>query len=84
MTYELKGGEEWCDGVLFGWTGEECPECKGYGQAYRRELDADGSCKDCAGTGEKWGRMPKQPTELPTTGDSSAGLIPQVPKDQSV
>lgn len=59
MTYQLKGGEEIRDGVLFGWTGAEHAECGGHG------VDNENNrCDGCAGTGEEWGRMPVQPPEL--------------------
>ena len=58
MTYQLKGGEEWRDGKLFGWTGAVCSRCKGTGDAFG---DLRYLCNHCAGTGEEWGVMPVQP-----------------------
>lgn len=51
--YKLKGGEEWRDGKLYGWTGLDCPTCKGKGEHYDFIR-----CDDCGGTGEQWGLMP--------------------------
>ena len=56
VSYQLKGGEEWRDGVLYGWTGRSCTTCNGGGE------DAEThACRGCAGTGETWGVMPVQP-----------------------
>jgi hypothetical protein len=60
MTYKLKGGEEWRDGKLYGWTGQDCQTCKGHGVD-----DENHRCTYCAGTGEKWGLMPIQPEVMP-------------------
>lgn len=62
MDYQLKGGEEWRDGLLYGWTGLKCKPCKGHGQRYSEMHDNDAACPDCGGTGEEWGLMPVQPT----------------------
>lgn len=59
MAYQLKGGEEIRDGVLFGWTGLDCGTCNGHGVD-----DENNRCNCCAGTGELWGRMLIQPAEL--------------------
>lgn len=67
MTYQLKGGEEIRNGVLFGWTGAKCGTCDGYGEAFGDRLGS--VCKGCAGTGEHWGLMPVQPAELLTPAD---------------
>lgn len=61
MAYELKGGEEWIEGILHGWTGNLCKACKGYGEAYEPVRDADGPCRACSGTGDEYGIMPVQP-----------------------
>jgi hypothetical protein len=61
MTYQLKGGEEVRDGVLFGWTGAKCSTCHGTGESMNILGRA---CVRCAGTGEQWGRMPVQPPEF--------------------
>lgn len=63
MTYQLKGGEEIRDGVLFGWTGAKCAKCDGCGETSGDRLEGH-ACKGCAGTGEHWGHMPVQPAEL--------------------
>lgn len=60
MTYQLKGGEEVRSGILFGWTGQPCPDCHGCGE----DRDAR-ACRGCGGTGELWGKMPIQPADLP-------------------
>ncbi len=59
--YTLKGGEEWRDGKLHGWTGRKCSACKGLGERYISYRDRDCACPDCGGTGEEWGLMPVQP-----------------------
>lgn len=65
MTYKLKGGEEWRDGKLYGWTGRVCPSCHGKGEVMDENDVGIGtkSCAACAGTGEEWGLMPEQPNE---------------------
>lgn len=63
MTYQLKGGEEWQDGVLHGWTGRKCEACKGHGERYNQMCDSDARCMNCGGTGDEWGVMPVQPAE---------------------
>jgi DnaJ-class molecular chaperone len=56
MTYQLKNGEEWQNGKLYGWTGKDCPKCQGHG------IDNENwTCGACGGTGEEWGLMPEQP-----------------------
>lgn len=61
MTYQLKGGEYVSNGVLYGWTGELCPACRGTGEG-----DAgDCPCAECGGTGEQHDVMPNQPLDLP-------------------
>lgn len=62
MTYQLKGGEEVRNGKLYGWTGHDCSTCKGTGE---NNDDIPSACKNCGGTGEEWGLMPEQPTDLP-------------------
>jgi hypothetical protein len=60
MAYQLKGGEEWINGVLHGWTGNKCPSCGGHGEKH------DGStCNECGRTGDEWGVMPTQPAPVP-------------------
>jgi hypothetical protein len=61
MTYQLKGGEEIRDGVLFGWTGALCKVCEGAGEPINTDRH---TCPACAGTGEEHGRMPVQSVEL--------------------
>ncbi len=63
MAYQLKGGEEIRDGKLFGWTGNLCGACGGYGEQHNCE-NGPVRCDACAGTGEEWGFMPAQPTDL--------------------
>lgn len=65
MTYQLKGGEEWRDGKLYGWTGRDCDECRGTGENDAIDYH-DGyrlACSACSGTGEEWDLMPVQPSE---------------------
>lgn len=59
MAYQLKGGEEIRNGVLFGWTGAKCKTCNGHGVDNENH-----TCTNCAGTGDEHGRMPVQPPEL--------------------
>ena len=56
MAYALKGGEQWHDGQLYGWTGRKCEPCRGNGNRYVR-------CVSCGGTGDEWGLMPVQPID---------------------
>lgn len=65
MTYELKGGEEICDGILYGWTGLDCVDCNGTGDAAAQYALPVTSCLSCGGAGGAWGRMPIQPKDLP-------------------
>lgn len=60
MRYQLKNGEEVRNGVLSGRTGEDCARCRGTGEDNEAR-----ACPDCAGTGERWGRMPRQPADAP-------------------
>jgi len=62
--YQLRPGEEVRDGVLYGWTGNDCSDCKGTGQRYCETRDREAACVNCGGTGEYWGVMTKQPTNL--------------------
>ena len=64
MAYELKGGEEWQDGHLYGWTGAKCERCRGTGQTYTQGDDFDRACAGCGGTGDAWGLMPHQPAAV--------------------
>jgi hypothetical protein len=64
MIYQLKGGEEWRDGKLYGWTGRVCLECDGTGEI---SGEGEGRCMKCGGTGEEWGLMPVQPATEPAT-----------------
>ena len=61
MSYVLRGGEEWVDGVLHGWTGRKCPRCDGHGVIYSPGLDNEARCPACGGTGDEYGVMPHQP-----------------------
>lgn len=56
MTYQLKDGEEWIGGKLYGWTGCECKKCGGTGGG-----ESGWRCGNCGGTGDEWGLMPVQP-----------------------
>lgn len=56
MAYDLKGGEEWVEGILHGWTGKKCSACGGCGETNERKL-----CNNCGGTGDDYGVMPIQP-----------------------
>ena len=58
--YELKHGEYVKGGKLYGWTGEKCGNCGGYG-----EIEDARACSSCAGTGEQHALMPVQPASLP-------------------
>ena len=60
MSYQLKGGEEWRDGKLYGWTGRDCPKCHGSGEIMIGQFDC-APCPECGHTGEEWGLMPVQP-----------------------
>lgn len=62
MSYQLKNGEEMRDGVLFGWTGENCAKCKGTGEDFSDQNAPYTTCRSCGGTGEAWGRIPVQPS----------------------
>ena len=62
MGYDLKGGESWIDGLLHGWTGRECPICKGQGLASGDYVERP--CLGCGGTGEEHGLMPIQPSDV--------------------
>lgn len=72
VTYRLKGGEEIRSGLLYGWTGAKCPRCDGNGEIAETDNEDEGdpwtsNCAACAGTGDEWGLMPDQPTDLPRT-----------------
>jgi len=62
MTYQLKNGEEIRNGKLYGWTGNDCPNCKGTGEDYSDQNYR--TCGHCAGTGEEWGLISIQPDNL--------------------
>ena len=56
-----KGGEEWLEGKLYGWTGGECQRCDGTGEDAGHKHLPGYRCGGCGGTGEGWGLMPTQP-----------------------
>jgi hypothetical protein len=64
MTYELKNGEEIRDGQLYGWAGHNCLNCGGTAEDFSDENAPWTTCRYCGGTGEHWGLMPVQPTDL--------------------
>lgn len=43
-----------------GWTGRQCPECHGTGEADEQE-DGRRACPACAGTGDEYGELPDEP-----------------------
>jgi DnaJ-class molecular chaperone len=64
MAYQLKGGEEIINGILFGWTGRECSACNGTGECDDSHFGGLRTCQSCGGTGGEWGRMPEHPKDL--------------------
>jgi DnaJ-class molecular chaperone len=65
VTYKLKAGESIVGGVLYGWTGAQCSDCRGHGEVFDKKAGVDTVCKGCGGTGDEYGRMPVQPSDLP-------------------
>jgi hypothetical protein len=76
--YELKAGEEIRDGKLYGWTGRDHAACNGTGEDFSDANAPYTKCDGCGGTGEEWGLMPEQPSDLQMTIASTllAGRLP--------
>lgn len=49
------GAERRPDGTLRGWTGRNCPRCKGTGEDFSDANAPHVSCRACGGTGEEYG-----------------------------
>lgn len=59
-TFEvLKFGQIRVHGTLHGWTGNDCPKCKGTGEDFSDENAPRTSCGWCGGTGDEHGPIPE-------------------------
>lgn len=51
---------KFCIGIQ-GWTGKDCPSCRGCGEKLDKNFGIDRACSACGGTGEEYGFTPIRP-----------------------